>query len=281
MTRPQTLLTQLLLALTLAAALVGGTRAAAPWYQVELFVFSQNHQSLAAEFWDHNAIPTHRNNALYLPQAGVTVNDGSAYPILPAKRKLAISKSLMKRNGYKPLFHRAWKQPIYRKGKARPIRITGGNRLNDTRYELEGDISVDIARYLHLHTNLFYTLRVGNGWKSPYSPQQSADSAIPHAPEEPTAITENPDIEAQPSLAPLKDPSLLSVKMEQGRRMRGSETHYLDHPMFGLFIRLTRIAPPALGSTEEPPSSNLKATAEKTQTTNNTAQLYATQSAIQ
>jgi hypothetical protein len=36
---------------------------------------------------------------------------------------------------------------------------------------------------------------------------------------------------------------LQSYRMQQSRRMRSGEMHYLDHPFFGLIVKFTRYTP--------------------------------------
>ncbi len=214
-----------------------------PWYRVELLVFSQNQDNLISEFWDRNTVPGYSPRAYSLrqPQRDLFVLSGN--------RELPVAKSSMRKQGYRMLFHRVWNQAVYPKQQARPLRIVGGDQLAEGEFELDGEITIDIARYLHLRTSLFYTQRVPHGWQSPL--------ALPAAPE-PGAGTElsatdqeasNPDVSAntetplsEPAL--FRDPTLLSVQMKQGRRMRRDELHYLDHPMFGLLIKATRIDTP-------------------------------------
>lgn len=99
------------------------------------------------------------------------------------------------------LFHEAWQMPVYGKNRNRtlPIRIQGGKRVNN-RYELDGTITVSVARYLHIDTNLFLSkFQSAEG-------EQILNQVIP---------------------------------MQQSRRMRSKELHYIDHPKFGILIYFT------------------------------------------
>lgn len=111
------------------------------------------------------------------------------------KRRLANQADI------KVLFHEAWQMPVYGKNRKRtlPIRIQGGKRINN-RYELDGTITVSVARYLHIDTNLFLSK-----FKSEDG-QQVLTQVIP---------------------------------MQQSRRMRSKELHYIDHPKFGILIYFT------------------------------------------
>lgn len=52
------------------------------------------------------------------------------------------------------LFHEIWRQPFSSQEEALPILITGGE-LFDQNFELEGTITLHLARYLHINTNLW------------------------------------------------------------------------------------------------------------------------------
>ena len=61
-----------------------------------------------------------------------------------------------------------------------------------------------------------------------------------------------PEIETEAGPAPMSEAELQAfldrpdypwrhaVLLQQTRRMRGGELHYIDHPMFGLLIKVTR-----------------------------------------
>ena len=102
---------------------------------------------------------------------------------------------------YRVLFHEAWQMPVYGKNRKRtlPIRIQGGQRINN-RYELDGTITVSVARYLHVDTNLF--------------------------------LSKFQTVEGEPQVSQV-------IPMQQSRRMRSKELHYIDHPKFGILIYFT------------------------------------------
>ncbi len=226
-----------------------------PWYQVELFVFSQNQDNLMTESWDDQMQPQLSSKTISL--YGERARKSGLVLLNSSSRALPIAKSLMTRRGYQPLFHQVWQQPLLPKRQALPIHIRGGEQLNDQTFELDGDITLDIARYLHLRTNLFYTLRKPTDWPTDTAATEDISTEANSDPEivfqplptieqstEPADATETPVIS--------KDPTLLTVQMKQGRRMRRDQLHYLDHPLFGLFIKMTRIKGPTALLAEPP-----------------------------
>jgi hypothetical protein len=105
-------------------------------------------------------------------------------------------------------------------------------------YELEGQITVTLSRYLH--TNAELVLR------KPATPvellQQSSDSAL---------IDENQVIEGQ---------LLLNYGLNEKRRMRSKKLHYLDSPQFGMLVLITPYQAPEAAPVEDPVNSASPAT---------------------
>jgi len=141
-------LTSAVQAQTIAATTISAATKAAPWYQVELFIFSQRDNNSTAEYWKTI------ESIDISPNAQLLENRRAFKTLKNNQGSIPISNKLMNRQGYHPLFHRVWQQPIQDKHNALPIRITGGEQLADDLFELDGEISLDVARYLHLNTRL-------------------------------------------------------------------------------------------------------------------------------
>lgn len=77
-------------------------------------------------------------------------------------------------------------------------------------YEVDGTITLSLARFLHLQTDLLYR-RPGEG-------------ALPGD-----------------SVWTLEGNRLVESRANERRRMRSSETHYLDHPLMGIIVRVTSL----------------------------------------
>jgi len=124
-------------------------------------------------------------------------------------------------------------QPIG--SKPTPVLVQAGQRYGD-RFEVEGTLSFTRARFLHLQTNLWYTLF------------------------EPRAGESNPFVAGFKSALPdeilSQHQELVKVERERGqyfaartlpmlqsRRMRSDELHYIDHPLFGIVVRINRFTP--------------------------------------
>jgi Peptidoglycan-binding protein, CsiV len=180
--------------------------------------------------------------------------------------------------GYKVLFHENWAQLVGPK-KESPHIVLPSRVHNAGWPELQGTVQLHLARYLHLETNLWLNTRgehLPRGWKMPPPPQPPiAPYALPEESEElqdtePEArvfeseafsdevlgeaelFSESGNLvgldpmeegaaEVQAGSAALKQfyPYRHAVLMQQKRRMRSIEVHYLDHPLFGIVVKLT------------------------------------------
>lgn len=179
----------------------------------------------------------------------------TAFLKLPrAQQELRDKVGYMQRaGGYRILLHAAWAQPVLEESRARALIL---DRSGDMQAwpELQGSIRLSLARFLTLETNLWLNTQgsyLPDQWRMPPPPRgprlwpQSA-TAAPAA--EPTTVDSlQPSMErvAEPSAdepeqdAAAKYPYRHAVLLQQRRRMRSNELHYLDHPLLGVIIQLT------------------------------------------
>jgi len=176
------------------------------------------------------------------------------------------------------LFHGAWRQSLTQnldqkaENPQTPILIHGGNTFDD-HMELEGSITLSLQRYLHVDTNLWLT-RFVPVKVSPATPATPAVTPAPVADGAAASIPPPalnwPELPAFPLLKPMNSSTttatiavtttaqdtsaakptetpVVEKKFQvdeialnkQSRRMRSYETHYIDHPKFGILIRMT------------------------------------------
>ena len=165
------------------------------------------------------------------------------------------AKSLRMSSRYKPLFLASWEQDLKPRKKAPAILIQGGKR-HGKHYELEGYVRIAVERYLHLDTNLWlvsYGSR-GGDYYLPHQPQSydEVEEPLPLAnqgfattPEYAQFKEQNPGFQANaPYQQNTDNPIEQIVVMKQHRRMRSDELHFIDHPKFGVIIKVTKIPPP-------------------------------------
>ena len=156
---------------------------------------------------------------------------------------------LNRAKGMSIVWSQKWRQPIQAKKQATssdnlieinfkaPLNLTDtinkGNALDEV--EISGHIYLYRSRYLHLVSDLqvqhWRTLSNNNslskGFTSPHSGQALGQNIIPSSSSSPlTAIDKIP---------------LRAAHVDQSRRMRSNELHYIDHPMLGILVRVTPV----------------------------------------
>jgi len=186
----------------------------------------------------------------------------------------AIADNLQRQRGYRVLFHQSWHQPLKDTGEEDNLVIEGGDVFGE-HHELEGSITIGLSRYIHLSTNLWLT-----HFETNYGQESEHWPALPPVPKPIDAQSaqqdDNPDSSANtdtgaadPALQQNPDksdwdrafddefslgdqftnfsniessPYLIKqiVLMQQKRRMRSGELHYIDHPQLGILIRVDK-----------------------------------------
>jgi len=226
--------------LPLTALLLLALLAAPAWavdYRIEMVVFANNdEQAFHSEKWSQEAQPLSTDGALGLFDGHTRTGFRrlSTGTLDEARRLLETS------NRFTVLKHVAWQQPGLSAADAVRIKLHGGRdysadypermqpRLEvgaagniveipgpDRLEELDGTVQVVLGRYLHVHTDL--VLR------------------------KPTVV-ERIDRETG---RPTRTQVLLDIPMQERRRMRSRELHYIDHPMLGVLVQITPVELPA------------------------------------
>ncbi len=262
------------------------------WYQVELLVFSRAAASTEEQFprniklaypkpWVALKDPTLKDPALKDSAQETPTVQGSAqitatatggqqtsaqtgnasgvdftrepfWQLPAAERSLnGQANRLVRAGGYHLLFHQAWRQPITSAQRATAIIINGGQTYGKHQ-QLEGSISLSVATYLKLSTNLWFTdfgVNVATGpqdWPSlPLRPNYVAPETIAIANTETTNPLDEPlaDWSNLSALDAIDEPSPYVpthiVLIKEERDMRSGEVHYLDHPLLGIIIQIT------------------------------------------
>ena len=170
-----------------------------------------------------------------------------------AQREFNGKAAYMQRSGrYQTLFHQSWAQPVLRKGSALPFIL---DRSGDTGQwsRLQGSVTLHLSRYLHLETNLWLNTSgdyLPGEWRMPAPPLGPPSLIVERCRRETSegfgeqweASTEaewhEPELGAEESWGPLY-PYRHAVLLQQKRRMRSTEVHYIDHPKLGVVIKLT------------------------------------------
>jgi len=137
-----------------------------------------------------------------------------------------IARSLRRSSRYELLLHQAWRQPI--DTQPIPVLIQTGNRYDDL-YEVDGTLSFSRSRFLHLQTNLWFTQFEPKFNQQQFVRIQSGD-LTKHAGKYPelVAMERNKDTHI----------AVHSHTLRHSRRMRSSVLHYIDHPFFGVLVKI-------------------------------------------
>ena len=119
------------------------------------------------------------------------------------------------------LDYKSWIQPI--RSDLTSIMIQG-TAEQEGRSEIEGFITLYRKRYLHVSTNLWFTK---------LQKKSETESSFSSAGEG--------DFESEVTNSDASNSSVSATfMMKQKRRVRVNELHYLDHPLFGLVLKITR-----------------------------------------
>lgn len=165
----------------------------------------------------------------------------------------------MQRTGrYRTLYHETWIQPMADENSALPIILDHSGDDEDWP-RLQGSIKFYLARYLHVETNIWLNTTgsyLPGEWRMPAAPLGPKSLTIVYPPEptpdpnipelvieksfpigEAASAFEERDIELEPQ-APAY-PWRHAILLQQKRRMRSTEVHYIDHPLLGMVIKTT------------------------------------------
>ena len=248
------------------------------WYQVEMIVFARRNPTTEEQWpntiklryptrWvdlkdpDHpteitttTGLPTDATSATAVPNIDLATD---AWWTLPVEmRNLNDHARKLERNAnYQLLFHEAWRQQITNARQATAVLINGG-KLYGKHYELEGSVTLSVATYLKISTNLWFSQFELNPVINEPLPETAAN-IWPEIPLRPNYASHISPTAVAPTIAEtaMIDTSALiteevetysprwTVLMKQERDMRSAEVHYLDHPLLGVIVRISPYRP--------------------------------------
>lgn len=174
---------------------------------------------------------------------------------------------------YRVIFHQAWQQTFTATDKAPFIVINGGDTF-DNRTELGGSVRLSINKFIHLDTNLWYAKfapNLGQTQQWPMPPLTPASQIAPISDENPKwqmtnletptlgitaeAINEVGGQQFQYEGLSASNNGFSSAleerfdflpetvySLKQSRKLRSKELHYIDHPRFGIILRIDPIS---------------------------------------
>lgn len=209
------LFSSLLLLVFLQPGLVLANQANPPKVQVEVIIF----QSLALRGWTEEYWPDFDGITSTLGTKRLDGIDGYAQLIEKDKFNLLEEVSKMTTDrGYDVLAHIAWQQPLESNDSASPILLDPAIQMRRADSSpLLGKIRVYQERFIHAEVYLEIDRQIPNRIRERFANHQQ----IP--------------------LEWLLDS--WRFKIDESRRVRYGQLHYLDHPIFGVLIQIDRVAP--------------------------------------
>lgn len=128
------------------------------------------------------------------------------------------ASTLERRGGMNVLFHGAWHQPVPERSAPSPLLFQQGP-MAGRHHRLEGTLGVTVGRYLHFHAQLWLHSAIdpmsGSGANQPTIGATVADP-----------------------FRPATEAGGTYVELYESRRMRSGELNYLDHPNFGILVKI-------------------------------------------
>lgn len=224
------------------------------WYQVEVVIFKRK-DPITDEYWRLDREPELASSVIrlagesedtpQLPQAATDAHRAAAereawHVLKEDKRSLGtMTERMLDRGNYRILFHESWRQPVRQRNQALPIYVQGGQRIMPPLQRLP-DPSASASTQPKPDSD--------NQNNGPGQTNRRNDQAF--LPGDSLALPEmhgtlllhvSRYLHIEPNLW-LTDRDArgkrYNVQIDQSRRMRSEELHYLDHPKFGLLIQL-------------------------------------------
>lgn len=265
-----------------AAQLDDNQAEAVSWYQIEVILF-KNTQEFEQDKEHITIDMTPPDQKLVLVKGEPMVNS-QLQRLNTADLKLNKSfKAMSRSKNYEVLEFAGWKQPLMKEQPGIPLVITSGQKYGQ-HHELEGKLTFRKSRYLHLHANLYMAdykqgssfnlqswlleddniatriteLHKAGGEQSATADTQNnvmLSGSIDSSTE--TDLTKQQGNDGSETTETSKEQMSSATyvasniaHMNETRRMRSGEIHYLDHPKFGLLVTIEPTDPPFVYSEE-------------------------------
>lgn len=233
------------------------TALSAPWYRIEMMLIHYSDDAnITRETWPLALDPVFDEQPDHVmtqldwwtqPSDQLTVWNGfRAWPSAPALwpaplthldslTMTAQAERINRQRDMQVVWHQAWIEPIQTEQTAivHALRIQPDNAPN---VDIQGNVRFYLSRFLHIQTQLTVQHYLPESEASVLDPTQrmSLDDTIIRPLLQAETTTQS-QLE-HPIRVPLR-----AAQIEQSRRMRSGELHYLDHPMLGIVVRITPI----------------------------------------
>jgi Peptidoglycan-binding protein, CsiV len=171
-------------------------------YQIEIIIFSHiTEAGLRSEYWPALPPQSISAKAIELPAAQLGGE---------ADWQLKTLHESLKRNHYPVLLHWNWQESADSLRQGQLIHLTGGNHYEDNLWQVNGTLFIRLEHYFNIHFNLRFFM--------PWLDIQDMNLAnFSHNNEE----------------------TYFSFKMNERLRIRSNELNYIDHPLYGILMKIT------------------------------------------
>lgn len=194
------------------------------------------------EQWRNPELLAYPEKLAFLRSADQPVTSAPGEPPLlqlldvPGSEISAIANTLRQRSRYRVLFEGSWLQELTDRDRAPAVPLFGGKRFEPW-YELMGTVTFSKERYLHITTDL---------WFSEFAPQGSFAADQPWYVSQASVVKlPLPAGAAGASSAAASDyVAQRSYTLAEFRRLRRDQLNYLDHPVFGAIVKVSRYDAP-------------------------------------
>lgn len=218
------------------------------WYQIEILAFARKEPN-SDEYWRLDQQPDLNRDALIRldsesPQAPEHADNidrqalgYGAWKTLEGALPLTNTAEQMSRAGDRILAHRAWRQPVRERGHAFAVLLEGGDVLPAPIILSPGDSGSTASDIAAIDAS-------GQITTLPTLETEESNDATMETRELQGALRFHLSryLHLEPLLwygSDTESGQRIWVKINQNRRMRSEELHYLDHPLFGLLVRIT------------------------------------------
>ena len=213
------------------------------WYQVEVVIFDEpGSAAQTEEIWPGEPGPPDLDRSIELAGSdGLSPPGEDGVPhafrlIDTGKLSLRGVWSRLSRSGqFRPLAHLAWQQPGLGPRSARPVHLVAWGKAAGASARpglspiVDGTLRIYRTRFLHAEVDLLYRPAGGNLLGK--DPLRARAGALTQT--DAGTGTDGP-----------------AYRLQTHRKMRSKELHYIDHPLFGLLVKVVPL-PPAASSASQ------------------------------
>jgi len=194
-----------LLALVSFFLISSQANAKAPTYKIEVIVFENlNLKGWSEEYWPEDI-------ELPVTQGSTSVLTRNQKPLWIGKRNSVLigTARQLNKKGYRVIFHQAWSQVAYANKEAPTVLIENNQGVGSN---LLGTVRLYKTRFAHVDIDLEFERRIPSKILEAFAQNQKLSSS--------------------------ELPTHWRFNLKESRKIKPGELHYIDHPLFGVLIKI-------------------------------------------